>query len=96
MQVSKRTSVAGRNLERVVDVGVRASEVEESEETPPLGVDGLDADLVADFRDADLGQAKRLVGAAAGGLLDGADLEDGLVPGGGLDVAVDVLDRNPR
>ena len=87
---------AGRDLDGVVDVGVRAAEIEEPEEAAPLGVHGLDPDLVAHLRHADLRQAERLFGAAARGLLDGADLEDRLVRGGGLDVPVDVLDRDPR
>jgi hypothetical protein len=62
-----------------------ASEVEESEEPAALGVDRLDLDLLADLGDADLRQAQRLLGAAALGFLDCAELEVGPVPGAGIE-----------
>src|SRR6202043_3551423 len=86
----------GREVELVIHARVVPPEVEEAEELVPARIDGFEPDLVADLADPDLRQAKRLLRLSSAGVLDRPDLQIRPVPRGGLDPAIDVLDRDAR
>src|SRR5262249_41669730 len=87
---------AGGNPDFVVDSRVVGSEIQESEEPVPVGIDGLDPDLVPGLSHPDLRQTKSLFGVATAGGLNRAHLQVWPIPRHRLDPAVDVLHRNSR